>query len=177
MIVMGGAGNYNDFFSSDVKVVDAFIDLKTPVWVIPSHVSYRPIKKNAFACNNYRKNLQTPVSLLRRLVQLTNAILYVIHVVHPSEFINKEAQKIRDLLQRSLTDLSPVYYEPAFDNVFNAKDHFTEEENIDFHLVIPGRPGYGIKFFKSVVGGWKKVVRELGIPRAEQELMSPALRY
>jgi serine/threonine-protein kinase HipA len=34
-----------------------------------------------------------------------------------------------------------------------------------------------IQEVKTVVSGWKKIAKEIGIPRAEQELMSSAFNF
>lgn len=154
LIVMGAGGHYNDLLTWDVNIIDAFIDLKSPVLVIPLLVKYHPIAKVAFACNYYRKDLQTPVSLIRRLVQFTNANLYVIHVVPPSEAIDQEAQNSKHFLQQSLSDLMPVYYEPEFSNVITAIDNFTAEENIDMLIVVPGRHGIWHNIFQERHTKW-----------------------
>src|SRR5678815_3984834 len=93
LIIMGADGNYTELLSWDSNIVDAFIDLNIPVLVIPSTVSYRPVKKIAFALNYYRKNLQAPVSMIKRLVHFTNAHLYVINVVSPQEIIDETAKE------------------------------------------------------------------------------------
>jgi len=149
LIVMGAGGHYNDLLSWDTNIIDAFIDLKTPVLVIPKKVTFHPIKKVAFACNYYRKDLETPVSLIKRLIHFTNASLYVMHVGNPSEVIDKEAQNNKYLLEQSLADIAPVYYEPAYGNVIQAIDNFTAEENIDLLIVIPGRHGIWYNIFQE----------------------------
>jgi hypothetical protein len=40
-------GKYNDLLSWDANIINAFVDLRTPVLVIPSKVKYHPIKKVA----------------------------------------------------------------------------------------------------------------------------------
>jgi nucleotide-binding universal stress UspA family protein len=149
LIVMGAGGNYNDLLSWDTNIIDAFVDLQTPVLVIPLQVKYQPVKRVAFACNYYRKDLQTPVSLIKRLVHFTGANLYVIHVVHPSEVVDEEALKSKQLLQQSLDEIKPVYFEPAFNNIINAIDNFTAAENIDMLIVIPARHGIWHNIFQK----------------------------
>ncbi|HEY6975424.1 MAG TPA: universal stress protein [Chitinophagaceae bacterium] len=146
LVVMGTNGTYSELLSWDANIIDAFVDVGIPVLIIPAQVQYRPIKKIAFACNYYRKNLDAPVSMIRRLVQFTKAELYVINVVSPSETIDRQAEASKQLLQEGLADLSPHYYEPGFANIFKAIDNFTAAENIDILLVIPARHGlwYGI---------------------------------
>jgi hypothetical protein len=141
LIVMGAGGNYNDLLAWDKNIVDAFIDLTSPVLIVPAKVKYRRIQKVAFAVNYYRKNLQVPISAIRSLVEFTKAKLYVIHVVHPDEVVDEEGLKSKDALQQSLADLRPLYYEPSYDNVVNAIDNFTAEEEIDMLTVIPTRHG------------------------------------
>jgi len=149
LIVMGAGGKYNDLLSWNTNIIDAFVDLKTPVLVIPSRVKYQPVKKIAFACNYYRKDLQTPVSLIKRLVQFTGSKLYVIHVVNPSEIVNEEAKNNKHLVQQSLDEVNPVYYEPAFNDIISAIDNFTAAENIDMLIVIPARHGIWYNIFSG----------------------------
>jgi nucleotide-binding universal stress UspA family protein len=149
LVVMGTDGNYNNLLSWDSNIINSFIDLPVPMLVIPSQVQYRPINKIAFACNYYRKNLQVPVSVIRKLVHFTNASLYVINVVAPQELITDEALHNKHILQQSLADLNPVYFEPEFHNVIKAIDDFTSEENIDMLLVIPTRHGIWHNIFQK----------------------------
>jgi hypothetical protein len=153
LVVMGASGSYNDLLSWDVNIIDSFVDLQTPVLVIPASSKYKPIQKMAFAVNYYRKNLQMPVSMIKRLIQFTNAKLYVINVVAPTEIINEEAKANKGLLQESLSDLSPFYYEPAFSNIFTAIDNFTAEENINMLIVIPTRHGIWQNIFQQTHKG------------------------
>ena len=149
LIVMGAGGNYTELLSWDSNIVDAFIDLNIPVLVIPSTVSYHPVKKIAFALNYYRKNLQMPVSMIKRLVHFTNAQLSVINVVSPEEIIDETAKDHKRVLQESLAELAPTYHEPGFKNIFTAIDKFTAEENIDMLIVIPTRHGLWHKIFQQ----------------------------
>lgn len=149
LIIMGAGGNYTELLSWDTNIVDAFIDLNIPVLIIPSTVSFKPIRKIAVAFNYYRKNLQMPVSMIKRLINFTKAQLYVINVVAPTEVIDTTAQDYKRALQESLAELSPVYLEPGFNNLFTAIDNFTAEEDIDMLIVIPTRHGLWHNLFQQ----------------------------
>lgn len=149
LVIMGAHGNYSDLLSWDVNIINAFIDLQVPVMVIPAQVQFRPIHKIAFACNYYRKNLQVPITMIRKLVLFTRADLFVINVVSPQDVITEEGLQNRQELQSGLADLTPVYYEPAFDNVIAAIDNFISAENIDILLVIPTRHGIWANIFQK----------------------------
>lgn len=149
MVVMGSHGNYTNLLAWDANVINSFIDLPVPMLVIPAQVQFRSVNKIAFACNYYRKNLQVPVSVIRKLVRYTGAALYVINVVAPNEAITEEALQNKDVLKESLADLNPVYFEPEFSNIIKAIDNFTEEENIDLLLVIPTRHGIWYNIFQK----------------------------
>ncbi|SEP34905.1 universal stress protein [Niastella yeongjuensis] len=149
LVVMGTDGNYTNLLSWNSNIIESFIDLPVPMLVIPAQVQFRPINKIAFACNYYRKNLQVPVSVIRKLVGFTHASLYVINVVAPQELITDEALHNKHILQESLADLTPVYFEPEFSNVIKAIDDFTSEENIDMLLVIPTRHGIWHNIFQK----------------------------
>jgi hypothetical protein len=149
VIVMGASGNYADLLSWDRNIIDAFVDFQIPVLIVPSQAQYRPVQKIGFACNYYRKNLETPITKIKRLVQFTGANLFVIHVGQPSETLDEEAKKNKQLLQENLADVKPVYYEPSYANVISTIDKFTENEKIDLLIVIPSRHGIWQNIFEK----------------------------
>jgi hypothetical protein len=149
LVVMGAGGNYADLLSWDVNIIDAFVDLITPVLVIPSTMKFRPVQRIAFAVNYYRKNLEAPVAKIKRLIQYTQAQLYIINVVAPTEIIDEEALNSKQQLQEEFAELSPEYFEPAFANIFSAIDGFTQEKNIDILIVIPTRHGIWYNIFQQ----------------------------
>lgn len=148
LIVMGAEGNYTDLLSWDANIINSFIDLPIPVLVIPAHVHYKPIRKIAFACNYFRKELEVPVRMARKLTAFTHAQLFIIHVHAPDEKVTAAGLHNKEILQQSLADLSPVYYEPEFAKVITAIDGFIKEENIDLLLVIPTRHGIWYNIFQ-----------------------------
>jgi hypothetical protein len=148
LIIMGAGGHYTELLSWDTNIVDAFIDLDIPVLIIPSTANYKPVQKIAFALNYYRSNLQTPVSMIKRLVNFTKAKLYVINVVSPAEVIDDTAKNHKQAVEEGLAELLPVYYEPEFKNIFSSIDNFTAHENIDMLIVIPARHGLWHKIFQ-----------------------------
>lgn len=149
LFVMGAGGGYNDLLSWDSNIIDAFVDLDKPVLVIPDTMRFQQVHRVAFACNYYRENLQHSVGLVRKLIQFTKAELYVIHVVSPKEQVTATALDNRKLLQETLQDLSPEYFEPAFDDIIGAIDRFTKEKKIDLLIVIPSRHGIWYNIFNQ----------------------------
>jgi len=149
LIILGADGRYNKLLAWDVNIVDAFIDLDIPVLIVPSTITYRPVKKIAFAVNYYRRNLQMPLAMIKRLTSFTKAQLYVINVVSPTELIDDSAKAYKKAVQDELAELSPIYFEPEFKNIFNAIDKFTADEAIDMLLVIPTRHGLWFKIFQQ----------------------------
>lgn len=153
-IVMGAEGKYSELLAWDSNIIDAFADLNTPVLIVPASVSFRPIQRVAFTLNYYRPNMRVPIEMIHKVINFTKAKLYVINVVSPTEIITDEsaAQKMR--VVESIADLSPEYYEPAFDNVIAAIDQFTAEKRIDLLIVIPSRHGIWYNIFqKSLTRG------------------------
>ena len=120
-IVMGTEGKYSDMLSWDANIIDAFVDLNTPVLIIPQKVKFRPLQKVAFALNYYRPNVRVPIEMIRKIINFTRAKLYVINVVSPTEIITDEAAARKTLIKETIADLSPTYYEPAFQNVITGQ--------------------------------------------------------
>lgn len=147
-IVMGAEGKYSELLSWDTNIIDAFVDLNTPVLIVPRGVIFRPIQKVAFALNYYRPNLRLPIEMIRKVINFTRARLYVINVVSPTEIITEDdvAQKLK--VKEAIADLTPEYYEPAFDNVISAIDQFIAEQRIDLLIVIPSRHGIWYNIFQ-----------------------------
>jgi hypothetical protein len=148
LIVMGAVGKYSELFSWDANIIDAFVDLNTPVLIVPLGIVFKPLQKIAFALNYYRPNLKVPVSMIRRIINFTKAKLYVINVVSPTEVITPESDERRVMLKAGLEDINPTYYEPAFENVIMAIDNFTAAEGIDMLIVIPSRHGLWYNIFQ-----------------------------
>ncbi|MCU7552803.1 universal stress protein [Chitinophagaceae bacterium LB-8] len=149
MIVMGSDGDFDNLLSWGVNIVDSFIDLETPVLVIPASVNFRSIQNIAFACDYCRKNIQFPVSMIRNFTQFTKAKLHIIHVAISTEIIDESSIERKNDLLQSLADLSPSYYEPAYENVAAAIDNFIDENNIDILIVVPARHGIWHHFFQQ----------------------------
>lgn len=147
-IVMGTEGKYSELFSWDANIIDAFVDLTTPVLIVPVGIEFKPLQKIAFALNYYRPNLKVPVSMIRRIINFTKAKLYVINVVSPAEVITAEAEASKMMVKREFEDLGPEYYAPSFDNVIMAIDSFTASEAIDMLIVIPSRHGVWYNIFQ-----------------------------
>lgn len=87
--------------------------------------------------------------MIKRLIEFTKAKLYIISVVAPAEVIDDEAKASKDLLQDTLKELSPFYYEPGFPGIINTIDKFTAQEKIDMLIVIPTRHGIWQNIFQQ----------------------------
>ena len=85
--------------------------------------------------------METPVSMIKRLIHFTKATLHVIHVAPPDEPVDETAQDNKRMLKENLHDVNPSYYEPAYVNVIAAIDSFICDRNIDLLIVIPHRNG------------------------------------
>jgi hypothetical protein len=149
LIVMGTEGKYSDLLSWDANIIDAFVDMTTPVLIVPAKVRFRPMQKIAFALNYYRPNLRVPIEMIRKIVNFTKANLFVINVVSPTEVITEEGMAQKKIMKESIADLDPEYYEPAFDNVITAIDKFIAAEGIDLMIVIPSRHGIWYNIFQK----------------------------
>jgi nucleotide-binding universal stress UspA family protein len=148
-VIIGAAGQYNNLLAWDNNILGAFVDLTVPVLIVPAEMKFQSLQKIAFACNYFRKNLQSATALIRRIVQFTKAQLYIIHVVAPQEVVTAESLANKQALQESLADLNPIYYEPAFAQVIMTIDSFTANEQIDMLLVIPSHHGLWHNIFQK----------------------------
>ncbi|MFT4024675.1 MAG: universal stress protein [Flavihumibacter sp.] len=147
-LVIGARGGYNDLLSWEVNIVEAFVDLRKPVLVVPEQLVYKPIEKIAFACNYYRDNLAPAATVLEKIVRFTGASLTVMHVKPPNEIVTEEANANKTALQEQLAPLHPTYVEPEFTQIIAAIDKYTAAEKIDLLVVIPSRHGIWDGIFK-----------------------------
>lgn len=138
-----GAGVKEHFFVGSITV-HLSKNLKYPVIVIPSNVSYTPIKKILLATD--LENLNSfPVESITAIATAFNAKLDIAHVYKNNDKFEKMEARMRRLYNY-LKDLKPRFHFIKRKNVYDAITNFAQENKEDLILTFPHKHAL---FYKS----------------------------
>lgn len=145
LLVMGISGDYEELWSWDSIVLSALRDLPVPVLTVPKQVTYRPLRRIAYACNFHNVSPHTPVEGVREVVRLTGAQLHVVHVQSPAT--HGAGEEGAHLLESAFGGLDVAYHTLQDKQVVDAIAHYLEDEQMDLLLVVPKRHGIWADLF------------------------------
>ncbi|GAA3918152.1 hypothetical protein GO495_20605 [Chitinophaga oryziterrae] len=125
---------------------EAIQRLNYPVFVIPSDTVYTTVKKMVLACD-MQNTRALPFSKIEKFVRLFNAQLLVLNI----KTSEKDTKNEVELVENTLSALTPAYYSIHHDNVEKGINEFIAENQIDLLLLVPkSRNLLAAVFHKSV---------------------------
>jgi nucleotide-binding universal stress UspA family protein len=119
-----------------------------PVIIIPSDAKYTPIEEVLFACDFKKVKDTTPIQPIAKIIQLTKAKLFVLHVNPPEEAYEVEMENEVRILNGLLEDLHPEYHFLNREDFTGAINEFAEKKEIDLIITIPKKHGWFEGLFK-----------------------------
>ncbi len=147
MIVMGAVTGYAELWQWGDDWLDAVLSLPCPVLVIPGHIEYSPILNIAFACDYKSVYQPDHVAKMRKLVQLTKADFYIVHVTTGKP--EDEEEKREALAAAFGEDIDPQFITVENKQVLAGIAAFEQQYAIDLLLVIPRRHGIWHNLFNK----------------------------
>ncbi len=148
LILMGALTDYDDIWTWDNDVLNTLQDLNAPVWVIPEHIGYKPVKNIGFACD-YKSRNTRQIDFIKWLTSYTGAKLHVVHVTrgkpHNPDIRLENEKMMRELLQ----DAHPDFHVIENPHVITAITDFVKTCAVDVLIVIPHRYGLWDSIFKQ----------------------------
>ena len=138
LVVMGISGNstFKQILVGS-NTIRAIHELKFPILVIPPKASFIPIRKVGFACNFAHSKDNTPVSMLKKIVQDFNADLHIMNVDFHNEHSTGEMLDERFELNEMMGDTKPAYHNIESADITEGVNWFAEKEGLDLVVVIP----------------------------------------
>jgi len=146
MIVMGAVTDYSDLWQSGNDWLNALLSMPCPVLVIPKHITFTPIRNIAFACDYKNVSLPDQINKMKRLVELTDASFYIVHV---STGKSPEEEKNKIAFLEAFQDIDPQFITIENKQIIVGISDFEKEYNIDLLLVIPRRHGLWYNLFNK----------------------------
>jgi len=152
MIVMGNsdAGDSASWFGN--AVAKALRTLPYAVLVVPPDAAYKPVKKICFA-SDYKYGIDVVIAnQLTNIVTQLNAELHILNISSDSDQQNETAgnagvgeklpEPVEHNINAGLLAAQPQYHLVAGTNVDEAIQKFTEDNNMDWLLIIPHKHSF-----------------------------------
>jgi len=149
LIVMGTTGGSQlEEILIGSNTIDVVKHTHCPVMIIPSAVTFRPIRKIVFACDFKKVGTSTPVYPLKRLLSVFNAELHVLNIDKEGKGLSTDTPEASLLLDTLLEGYHPKYHFVDHSNVVQGIMEFADKENADLILTIPRKHGLFEGIFK-----------------------------
>ncbi|MES2647918.1 MAG: universal stress protein [Bacteroidota bacterium] len=136
--------------------LNTMVNLPFSVMVIPGNLSYKPIKKIAFA-TDLKGIYNIPLEEIKTITRSLDASLSVVHVALEGELAH-ESYAEKTLLQHRLKEFNPHFHFIHAKSVEAGIEKFTAENSIDLLLLLPKKHNL---FHKSQS---KQVIFHLTVP-------------
>ncbi len=107
MIVLGAGGEYAEMWSWGNNWLDALVEIKSPVLVIPKNNVYKPIKQFALACDYKIPCSMEQKDTISAIVNRTGANL---HIVHVRNFGVVEDKTKTEAFRAVFKDIAPIWH-------------------------------------------------------------------
>jgi len=147
LFVMGAVGEYSELWQWDEDWLTALTTVSCPVMVIPQHIAYSPISRIAFAADDSEVQLPDQANGIKKLVRLSNAGFYVVHVSPPSG--GNGQNKYNGTYKEVFNDLKPQYHNVENRSVIKGLAGFVESHQIDLLIVVPHKHGLWHSLFNK----------------------------
>jgi nucleotide-binding universal stress UspA family protein len=149
LIVMGTTGGSQlEEILVGSNTIDVVKHTSCPVLIIPSNVSFRPVKKIVFACDFKKVGTSTPVYPLKKLLNVFSAELHVLNIDKEGKGLSTETPEASLLLDTLLEGYHPKYHFVDHSNVVEGIMEFADREKADLILTIPRKHGLFEGIFK-----------------------------
>ena len=150
LIVMGITGAESKFEEAIIgsNAVDVARDSKIPVIIVPVNAAYEKLQKVLLAVDFKKVAETTPVSEIKKLLDVTNAQLDVLHVEADANSAHIDLDDERKLFSTLFDNYDPRYHFIENENFTDAINDFVVNNNSNLIIVIPKKHGLFEGIFK-----------------------------
>ncbi len=146
LIIMGAVMEYSELSLWDDDWLNALITVSCPVLVIPQHIAYSPILRIAYATDNKKPCLPEQTDVIKKLVRLSNASFYIVHITPKS---GPQEENANTALNEVFSDIKPQYHIVENRSVIRGMAEFIKQYHIDLLLVMPRKHGLWHNLFNK----------------------------
>ncbi|ACU58000.1 universal stress protein [Chitinophaga pinensis] len=149
LIIMGTTGGSQlEEILIGSNTIDVVKHTSCPVMIIPSNVSFQPIKRIVFACDFKKVGTGTPIYPLKRLLNVFQGELHVLNIDKEGKGLASDTPEASLLLDTLLEGLHPKYHFIDHSNVVQGIMEFADREKADLIITIPRKHGLFESIFK-----------------------------
>ncbi|TWW01721.1 universal stress protein [Chitinophaga pinensis] len=149
LIIMGTTGGSQlEEILIGSNTIDVVKHTSCPVMIIPSNVSFQPIKKIVFACDFKKVGTGTPIYPLKRLLNVFDGELHVLNIDKEGKGLAGDTPEASLLLDTLLEGHHPKYHFIDHPNVVQGIMEFADKEKADLIITIPRKHGLFESIFK-----------------------------
>ena len=149
LIVMGTTGGSQlEEILIGSNTIDVAKHTTCPVMIIPSNVSFQPIKRIVFACDFKKVGTGTPIYPLKRLLSEFQGELHVLNIDKEGKGLAGDTPEASLLLDTLLEGYHPKYHFIDHPNVVEGIMEFADKEKADLIITIPRKHGLFESIFK-----------------------------
>ncbi|MHB1921126.1 MAG: universal stress protein [Chitinophagaceae bacterium] len=142
LVVIGltGSGGWGSFFAGNnaLRIVEK---VPFPILTVPPKARFRTVKKIVFACDLQEVRSTIPVEKIKKVLEVLNAELYILHI--------DQGQQEETILTHEIQDLNTLFQGMDFQfhkmdaqQVVPAIKDFSRDYDIDLVLMIPHPHGF-----------------------------------
>ncbi len=121
----------------------------TPVIVVPSEASFKPLKNVMFACDYKNVVKSVPLEKIKGLLDSTGASLHVLNIYHEKGSFDADLLYEEELAHSILRQFSPQFHAVENESFIDGINQFVEEHQIDLIISIPKKHGFFDGLFKE----------------------------
>lgn len=146
MGISGGGALQENFFGSNT--INVAKNTNVPVLIVPSNASFKKLDKVLLASDFQKVIESTPVAVIKKLLNETNAKLFVLHVDNYNKENVPDVNFEGLMLDTLFEEYHPEYHfadDPDFTECINK---FVVENEIDLVITIPKKHGLFDSIFK-----------------------------
>ena len=133
-----------------------------PVFIIPGNASYKKIDRAVFTSDLKSVETTTPLTPLKKILDIFHPELYVVHVTTTHAAVPEEEQAEKRKLEPLLKDYDPHYFFVLEDNFAGGIDNFAEERDVDIIITVPRKHSFLGSLFKG--SNTKKLAYRSNLP-------------
>lgn len=150
LIVMGITGAENKFEEAIIgsNAVDVARDSKIPVIIVPVNAEYEKLQKVLLAVDFKKVAETTPVSEIKKLLDVTNARLDVLHVEANANNAHIDLDDEKTVFNSLFDNYGPQYHFIESENFTDAINDFAVNNGSNLIIVIPKKHGLFEGIFK-----------------------------
>ncbi len=162
-IVMGlsEAGRVSEFLLGSIAT-DVMAKTHTPVIIVPEKTPYKKLSRIAFASDYAVEPDTDELNLLKHLIKMFNAKLYIINVEKEVEDIEVDKAIQMMKIENDFDDVEHSHHLPVDNDLIHGINEFVADKEIDMIAMIPHKHNLLSRMFKE--SNTKKMAFHTSIP-------------